>query len=340
MVSSRSSRSIPSAALLFLLAAALLATSTLATRSPESAQGSLPPSTGHTHDKQKLREEWSSVMGWVSIACWVIVYSPQMHQNYVAKSADGLSITFVIIWLAGDALNAAGALVQGLLWTMIILALYYCLCDCVLIYQYWYYGKYYLHGVRIAQSTGEADERTPLVVERVATISEDEAKAEQEASWKRQTLMYAVASLAVIATGVTAWYVAERTTSDGGKGGSHDKEPVGWRWDAQLYGWASALLYLSSRFPQILKNRTTKCEGLSLALFVFAVAGNITYVASILLKSTEKEYLIESSSWMVGSLGTIFLDFIVLGQFIAYRKDRKEMARMRRASISSNQVNL
>jgi len=44
-----------------------------------------------------------------------------MHQNYISKSAEGLSITFVIIWLAGDALNAAGAWFQGLLWTMVSL---------------------------------------------------------------------------------------------------------------------------------------------------------------------------------------------------------------------------
>lgn len=44
-----------------------------------------------------------------------------MHQNYVSKSAEGLSITFIVIWLAGDALNAAGAWFQGLLWTMVSL---------------------------------------------------------------------------------------------------------------------------------------------------------------------------------------------------------------------------
>ncbi len=35
------------------------------------------------------------------------------------KSADGLSISFVFIWLAGDALNGLGAIRQGLLWTMV-----------------------------------------------------------------------------------------------------------------------------------------------------------------------------------------------------------------------------
>lgn len=97
------------------------------------------------------------------------------------------------------------------------------------------------------------------------------------------------------------------------------------------------MVTVSSRVPQIIKNRTTKCEGLSLALFVFAVAGNLTYVASILFKSTEREYLIESASWLVGSLGTVFLDFVVLGQFIAYRKSRREIHRLRRASIVSTE---
>lgn len=264
-----------------------------------------------------------------------------MHQNFVSKSAEGLSITFVIIWLAGDALNAAGAWFQGLLWTMIILALYYCACDCVLIFQYWYYRKYYHRGVKISTISAslEANERTPLIGD--GNVIEDDLSAvddEEESSIRTQIIMYTIAAFLVVATGVAAWWVAEH-----GYGQNDDQpkaptpEPVGWRWDAQVAGWLSAILYLSSRVPQILKNRTTKCEGLSLALFVFAVAGNLTYVASILLKSTKRDYLVESFSWLVGSLGTVFLDFIVLGQFIHYRKARKEIHRLRRSSIAQHQ---
>ena len=266
-----------------------------------------------------------------------------MHQNYVSKSAEGLSITFVVIWLAGDALNAAGAWFQGLLWTMIILALYYCACDGVLIFQYWYYSKYYHRGVKISTISAslEANERTPLIGD--GSVIEDDLSAvddedEQEASLRTQIIMYTLAALLVVATGVAAWWVAEHSSGNGGA--KQPKlpapEPVGWRWDAQVAGWLSAILYLSSRVPQILKNRTTKCEGLSLALFVFAVAGNLTYVASILLKSTQRDYLVESFSWLVGSLGTVFLDFIVLGQFIHYRKARKEIHRLRRSSIAQH----
>ncbi|SPO31640.1 uncharacterized protein UTRI_06320_B [Ustilago trichophora] len=346
----------PSKALgLLLLAASLFLLATTAAAAPQTS--SLIPdldlsasstNKSHHHDgrnKKQIRDEWSSIMGWVSIACWVIVYSPQMHQNYVSKSAEGLSITFVIIWLAGDALNAAGAWFQGLLWTMIILALYYCACDCVLIFQYWYYRKYYHRGVKISTISAslDANERTPLIGN--GNVIEDDLSAidddDEDSSIRNQIIMYTLAACLVVATGVAAWWVAEHSSSSSEGDSNHPKtptpEPVGWRWDAQVAGWLSAILYLSSRVPQILKNRTTKCEGLSLALFVFAVAGNLTYVASILLKSTKHDYIVESFSWLVGSLGTVFLDFIVLGQFIHYRKARKEIHRLRRSSIAQHQ---
>lgn len=286
-------------------------------------------------------------MGWVSIACWVLPSFSQMHQNYVSKSAEGLSITFVIIWLAGDALNAAGAWFQGLLWTMIVLALYYCTCDCILIFQYWYYRKYYHRGIKISTISAslEANERTPLIADGSVIdddlSSKDDDDDDDESSLRTQLILYTLAALLVVATGVAAWWVAEHHYGSDDDNSQPvpkpEPEPVGWRWDAQVAGWLSAILYLSSRVPQILKNRTTKCEGLSLALFVFAVAGNLTYVASILLKSTQHDYLVESFSWLVGSLGTVFLDFIVLAQFIHYRKARKDIHRLRRSSIAQHQ---
>ena len=63
-------------------------------------------------------------VGWMSIACWlvftfraskkifdsglcsrVVVYSPQIVENYQLKSGEGLSVFFVLIWLAGDLAN-------------------------------------------------------------------------------------------------------------------------------------------------------------------------------------------------------------------------------------------
>lgn len=83
---------------------------------------------------------------------------------------------------------------------------------------------------------------------------------------------------------------------------------------------------VGSRVPQIAKNKKTKCVGLSLMMFAFAVAGNATYVASILLQSRSTEHLKINAAWLVGSAGTIFLDFIVLSQFHWYSKARRAEA--------------
>ena len=53
-----------------------------------------------------------------------VVYSPQIYENYKLKSGEGLSVPFVIIWLLGDLCNLVGAIMAGLLPTVIILAVY------------------------------------------------------------------------------------------------------------------------------------------------------------------------------------------------------------------------
>jgi uncharacterized protein with PQ loop repeat len=70
-----------------------------------------------------------------------VVFSPQIIENWKRSSADGLSVVFIVIWLAGDFFNIIGAYLQGVLPTMIILAVYYTLADIVLLLQcFWYKG--------------------------------------------------------------------------------------------------------------------------------------------------------------------------------------------------------
>lgn len=80
----------------------------------------------------------------ISIACWIVVYSPQIIENFRRRSADGLSIIFLIVWSLGDLFNLIGGVFQGVLPTMIILALYYTLADCVLVGQAFYYRGFTL----------------------------------------------------------------------------------------------------------------------------------------------------------------------------------------------------
>ncbi|KAM7202138.1 PQ-loop repeat-containing protein 2 [Naviculisporaceae sp. PSN 640] len=84
-------------------------------------------------------EAISGICGSISIACWVVVFSPQIVENFRRSSADGLSIQFIIVWLLGDVFNILGAVLQGVLPTMIILAIYYTIADVVLLAQCFYY---------------------------------------------------------------------------------------------------------------------------------------------------------------------------------------------------------
>lgn len=123
-------------------------------------------------------------------------------------------------------------------------------------------------------------------------------------------IRYAGALGFVFATGVTAWWISNHSTSKHRPAPDHPSEGK-LTWTIQILGWTSAVLYLSARLPQIAKNFKTRCEGLSPALFFFAIFGNVTYCLSIVAKSTDRQYLITNASWLAGSGLTVFLDLIV-----------------------------
>lgn len=50
-------------------------------------------------------EAISGICGSISIACWVVVFSPQIVENFRRSSAEGLSIQFIVVWLLGDVFN-------------------------------------------------------------------------------------------------------------------------------------------------------------------------------------------------------------------------------------------
>ncbi|XP_073034506.1 vacuolar lysine transporter YPQ1 [Primulina eburnea] len=92
-------------------------------------------------------------------------------------------------------------------------------------------------------------------------------------------------------------------------------------------GWGMAVVYLGGRLPQICLNiRRGSAEGLNPLMFVFAVVGNATYVASILVKSLDWSKVRPNLPWLVDAGGCMLLDTFILIQFIyfRYRSTREE----------------
>jgi len=253
----------------------------------------------------------SSILGWISLVCWIVVYSPQVYENYCLQSGEGLSVLFVIIWLLGDLTNLAGALLGGLLPTVILLALYYTTCDLILLCQIYYY-RYKSHRLSSRDGGEGQGERTPLI--------RGEGRPHEEVlGGKILAIRYACALAFIVSVGTLASWITSEDINDDDANLHNPVEGTKRWWAIQVLGWSSALLFLGARVPQIFKNFKTRCEGLSPALFFYAIFGNTTYALSICAKSMDKKYLIKNGGWLAGSALTVFLDIFVLFQFSYYR---------------------
>ncbi|CAM6034675.1 unnamed protein product [Sphagnum compactum] len=93
----------------------------------------------------------------------------------------------------------------------------------------------------------------------------------------------------------------------------------------EVFGWIMAVIYMGGRLPQILLNiKRGTAEGLNPLMFMFALVGNITYVGSILVRSTEWSQLKPNLPWLVDAGVCVLLDTFILCQFIYfYRKAMK-----------------
>ncbi|GAA5906589.1 PQ-loop repeat-containing protein [Sporobolomyces salmoneus] len=275
----------------------------------------------------------ANTLGWMSLMAWILVYSDPIILCFKQKSGEGLSIIFLIIWLVGDLTNLLGSLWQGLIPTVIILAIYYTACDCILIFQKYYYRhlrrthpelyeRLSTSGTSTPTPRAQDAENTPLL-SAFSAHSPSEKALSPSLQRAKDLLEYTIGFVLVVGVGIVAWFA--------GKGlGKEGRIPEVWETKAQIVGWISAFLYLGSRLPQLALNRKTKCEGLSLLMFCFAVIGNVTYVASILLTSMSLQHIMINAPWLLGSAGTVFLDFLVLGQFAYYAKERRLEAEKQR----------
>ncbi|XP_044721626.1 PQ loop repeat domain-containing protein [Hirsutella rhossiliensis] len=268
----------------------------------------------------------SGIFGSISLTAWICLLLPQLWANYKAKSADGLSLTFLVVWSLGDVSNLSGAILTNLAPSAVALAVYFCILDVTLISQCLYYNT--INARRLAReegtdTTGTTSENSPLLAGRRSssrkTISDDE-----ETSYKSGSCAYnALSLLAVYAIGVAGWfisYMAGAWDSDAPSVPESPGDPQSPSAVAGLaLGYASAAFYLCARIPQIVKNyREKSCEGLSLLFFMLSLTGNLTYGVSLMAYCQDKQYLLKAFPWLLGSLGTMVEDATIFVQFRLY----------------------
>lgn len=193
------------------------------------------------------------------------------------------------------------------------LAMYFVMTDLILLYQYFHFGKGEQFIKEEVNMVDNNDEESTLVVTKTR---EDILPVSQYGSTdnnKSTTFMGLLLFGCKLGLGSTL-------TSQTGIQDLESPVTLGW-----LLAWICTTFYLVSRVPQIHKNyKRHSTQGLSLWLFSFAVSGNMTYAISILLHPGHtRKTLIESLPYVAGSIGTLFLDAIIFGQFMYYRNSTK-----------------
>lgn len=101
-------------------------------------------------------------------------------------------------------------------------------------------------------------------------------------------------------------------------------------------GWSMAAIYMGGRLPQIFLNiKRGNVEGLNPLMFVFALVGNITYVASILVDSVAWSKIRANLPWLVDAGGCVLLDTCILLQFAYFRHRRRQLLENKRLNCNS-----
>ncbi|KAJ2618850.1 putative vacuolar membrane transporter for cationic amino acids [Coemansia sp. RSA 1290] len=279
----------------------------------------------------------STAIGYVSLACWMVVMFPQIRLNYKRKSGEGVSLAMMIAWVCGDIFNITGALMQDLVSSTVLIGSYYLFVDSTLLFQIIYYRiVYQAHRAKDQSDRQDAqlladDAQDNESFAEYAAIDENLRSGDNASSRDQQGLVPAILSLllslaALVILGLLLYALAFVPLVGGNKPdadqGTSEPQPAPLPLSqaiAQMMGTASAIVYIMSYVPQAVQNYQRKsCEGLSIWLFLLSLLGNTTYAMAILVVSLDPQYLAPYVPWLLGALVPCLIQMFILYQFHTY----------------------
>ena len=265
----------------------------------------------------------------LTIACWMCAQVPQLVKNYKLKSARGLSPWFLTQWLAGDSFNLIGCLATGdQKRTQTYTAVYFVLSDVALLLQYAHYEAPNGAGRRrttraSTRANGEEGSITEELMENYNGSVEGESESESDAEIGGRARERG--GLSPVGGFVLASALARSTSGLADIMDPNDCEfnanPEWLQRFGRGIGYLATVFYLGGRLSQLAKNRRRQTvEGLSMYMFMLAVAANLSYGMSVLFASKKSDDTMRALPWLLGSLGTVVLDVSILVQSIVYKR--------------------
>ncbi|CAK7339505.1 unnamed protein product [Dovyalis caffra] len=299
-----------------------------------------------------LKDEFSFGFGLISLVCWGVAEIPQIITNFRTKSSHGVSLAFLLTWVAGDIFNLVGCLLEPATVvemqenqnepTSIVPS--HQLPDDKFI-------SFFLYS-----SFNVDDDRKPLKPKSADLSGIPIPNASPRATLRRESARSMAASdtppfrsyLKVAKSGPSAMGLDNESSSDDEaaapatvtktvsqprpiprsagygtflatslnlprskaltqayigftgrrllhEGGGMEHSVFG-----QWLGWLMAAIYMGGRMPQIWLNiRRGTVEGLNPLMFIFALVANLTYVLSIVVRTTEWDSIKPNMPWLL-----------------------------------------
>lgn len=105
-----------------------------------------------------------------------------------------------------------------------------------------------------------------------------------------------------------------------------------------ILAWISGVLFFVSRVPQVLQNFRDRCvRGLSLKMISLIIFGNSTLGLQLILgnKQGATEFVVKTLPFMLGSIGIVFWDVIILIQAAVYGRSMATKQRSKQQHSSA-----
>uniref|UniRef100_A0A1I8I9D0 Lysosomal amino acid transporter 1 homolog n=1 Tax=Macrostomum lignano TaxID=282301 RepID=A0A1I8I9D0_9PLAT len=234
------------------------------------------------------------IFGIVSIIAWAINGMPQMVTNCKTGLAhQAMSIYLLIFWTIGDTLNLIGCELTHQLPLQTYMALFSIGCDVILLAQ-WILA--YVRHYRLSRLRGgDLSSNEPAV-----NADSEEAPGSNPSTPLYPSLYACAATVWLISCGAasTVWLPTIETAP----------RPA-------FTGTGRRLLF----YQPVLRRST---EGLSAGLFILALVGNSTYSTQIFLTDSSFLFILRHFPWIMGSLGVLTLDVVIMVQFFLFRNNR------------------
>ncbi|KAG4212396.1 hypothetical protein ERO13_A02G162600v2 [Gossypium hirsutum] len=300
-----------------------------------------------------LKDEFSFGFGIISLVCWGVAEIPQIITNFKTKSAHGVSLLFLLTWVAGDVFNLVGCLLEpATLPTQFYTALVEDEKEPLKPgkhepgipipkssskphprREFYYTSARSLAGsgtppfrtyLRVAKSGPSAmgldgdsssdDETVSVLSKKSGTQPRPIPRAAKSYGTflaASLNLPFGSKALMEVKTGFTNRRLLQE----------HSMEHSAF---GQWLGWLMAAIYMGGRIPQIWLNiKRGNVEGLNPLMFIFALIANATYVASILVRTTEWGHIKANMPWLLDAVVCVALDLFIILQYIYYKYFRQ-----------------